>query len=214
MDPILEKEIQNLIDNHKGDEGRLEFILSSVQNNKELYNSDQKFLVNLLEKHSYDPHIFQHLKFFNPKIIEKKINVTTFADNIDDSYIFKDKIHEDVSFTHKNKRNATILAVVLGIMGIGGIGHFYIRRTARGLGFLFSMIAIFLFAVAVELSFLQYIPIIDMPWNMPEFFTFIGLIPIFLFVANTAIFIWQIIDVRKLCNNYNDHFIKTQENLW
>ena len=76
------------------------------------------------------------------------------------------------------------------------------------------MIAIFLFAVAVELSFLQYIPIIDIAWNMPEFFTFIGLIPIFLFVGNTAIFIWQIIDVRKLCNNYNDHFIKTQENLW
>ncbi len=213
MDPILAKEIQNLIDNQKGDIGRLEFILSSLKSNKELYNSDQKYLVNLLEKHSYDPHIFEHLKFFNPKIIQKKLNVTTFADNVDDSYRFKDVIHDSASITPKNKRNATILAVVLGIMGIGGIGHLYIRKTARGLGFLFSMLAIFLFAVAAELSFLQYIPIIDIAWNIPEFFTFIGLIPIFLFAVNTAIFIWQIFDVRKLCKKYNDQLEKTPENL-
>ncbi len=213
MDAVLEKEIQNLIDNQKGDTGRLQFILSSIQNNKELYNSDQKFLVNLLEKHSYDPHIFEHLKFFNPKIIEKKVNVTTFADNIDDSDNSKNVIHDDVSLTPKNKRNATILAVVFGLIGIAGIGHFYIRKTARGLGFLFLMIAVFLFAVAIQLSFLQYIPVIDIAWNIPEFFTFIGLIPIFLFITNTAIFIWQILDVRKLCKKHNAHLEKTQKNL-
>lgn len=213
MDAILEKEIQNLIDNHKGDAGRLEFILSSIQNNKELYNSDQKFLVNLLEKHSYDPHIFQHLKFFNPKIIEKKVNITTFADNIDDSYIFKDKIHEHISSTPKNKRNATILAVVLGIMGIGGIGHLYIGKTGRGLGILFSIIAIFLTSF-VAFSFFEFLPVLDITWNMPPIFSFIGLIPFSLFVINTAIFIWQIFDVRKLCKKYNVHFENTQENLW
>ena len=68
--------------------------------------------------------------------------------------------------------------------------------------------------MAVELSFLPYIPIIDIPWDIPEFFTFIGLIPILLFVVNTIIFVWQIIDVRKLVKKYNDHFDKTQENLW
>ncbi len=214
MDSILSKEIQNLIDNRRGDTGRLEFILISIQENKELYNSDQKFLIDLLEKHSLDENILDHLHFFNQKNMPKKETVTTFADNISDSDVSQNIIYDHKSLNPKNKRNATVLAVVLGIMGIGGMGHLYIRRTARGLGFLFSMIAIFLLAVAVELSFLQYIPIIDIAWNMPEFFTFIGLIPIFLFVVNTAIFIWQIIDVRKLCNNYNDHFIKTQENLW
>jgi len=59
MDAILEKEIQNLIDNKRGDTGRLEFILSSLQENKEIYNSDQKFLISLLEKHSYDENILR-----------------------------------------------------------------------------------------------------------------------------------------------------------
>ena len=212
MDSILAKEIQNLIDDKRGDTGRLEFILSSIQENKNIYNTDQKFLIDLLEKHSLDENILEHLHFFNQKNMPKKETVTTFADNISD--ISQNIVYDHKSLTPKNKRNATVLAVVLGIMGIGGIGHLYIRRTARGLGFLFSMIAIFLFAVAVALSFLQYVPIIYNEWNTPEFFTFIGLIPIFLFVVNIAIFIWQIIDVRKLCNNYNDHFIKTQENLW
>ncbi len=214
MDTILSKEIQNLIDNRQGDTGRLEFILTSIQENKELYNSDQKFLIDLLEKHSFDENIFEHLHFFNQKNMPKKETVTTFVDNISDTEISQNIIYDHKSLIPKNKRTATVLAVVLGIMGIGGIGHLYIRKTARGLGFLFSMIAVFLFAVAIFLSFLQYVPIVYNEWNMPEFFTFIGLIPIFLFVVNTAIFIWQIIDVRKLCNNYNDHFIKTQENLW
>ena len=214
MDSILSKEIQNLIDNRRGDTGRLEFILSSIQENKNIYNSDQKFLIDLLEKHSLDENILDHLHFFNQKNMPKKETVTTFVDNIQDTDISQNIIYDHKSLIPKNKRNATVLAVVLGIMGIGGIGHLYIRRTARGLGFLFSMFAVFLFAVAVELTFLQYIPIIDMAWNMPEFFTFIGLIPIFLFVVNTAIFVWQIIDVRKLCTKYNDHFVKTQENLW
>ena len=213
MDSILSKEIQNLIDDRRGDTGRLEFILSSIQENKEIYNSDQKFLIDLLEKYSLDENILEQLDFFNQKNMPKKETVTTFADNITNTDISQDMIYDHKSLTPKNKRNATVLAVVLGIMGIGGIGHLYIKRTARGLGFLFSMIAIFLFAVAVELTILQYIPIIYLPWNIPESL-FFALIPIFLFVVNTAIFIWQIIDVRKLCNNYNDHFIKTQENLW
>jgi len=214
MDPILAKEIQNLIDNHKGDTGRLEFILSSLKINKEIYNSDQKFLVNLLEKHSYDPHILEHLAFFNPKNMQKKGNLTTFAASLKDSKIYKAVLNKPVSFTPKNKRNATVLAIVLGIVGIGGIGHLYIRQTARGLGILLSMITIFLLSVAVELSFIQYLPIIDIAWNIPEFFTFIGLISIFLFAVNTIIFIWQIFDVRKLCKKYNAHLDNTKVNLW
>ena len=63
MDSILAKEIQNLIDNRRGDTGRLEFILSSIQENKNVYNTDQKFLIDLLEKHSLDENILEHLHF-------------------------------------------------------------------------------------------------------------------------------------------------------
>jgi hypothetical protein len=212
MDLILSKEIQNLIDNRRGDTGRLEFILSSIQENKELYNSDQKFLIDLLEKYSLDENILDHLHFFNQDNIPAKETVTTFADNIQDSDTSQEIIYDHKSLTPKNKRNATVLAVVLGILGLGGIGHLYIRKTARGLGILFSNITVFL--VGIAFFFFESFPIIDIAWEVPVFFSFIELIPLLLFFTNTGIFIWQIIDVRKLCKNYNDHFIKTQENLW
>ena len=215
MDPILEKEIQNLIDNNHGDTGRLEFILSSIKEDREIYNTDQKFLISLLEKHSYDENILEHLHFFNQKNIPKKETVTTFADNIQDSKTNEDsETYQDVISNHKskNKRNATVLAVVLGILGIGGIGHIYIGKIARGLGILFSNITVFV--LSFSFFFFESLPIIDITWEVSEFFSFIELVLLSLFLINTGIFIWQIIDVRKLAKKYNDHFGKTQENLW
>ena len=212
MDLILAKEIQNLIDNNRGDTGRLEFILSSIKENKDIYNTDQKFLIDLLEKHSFDENILDHLDFFNQKNMPKKETVTTFADNIQESDISQNVIYDHKSLTPKSKRNATVLAVLVGILGIGGIGHLYIGKKARGLGFLFSNITVYLLGFAF--SFFEYSPIIDMTWEVSEFFSFTELILLFLFFINSGIFIWQIIDVSKLCNKFNDNFIKTQENLW
>ncbi len=212
MDTILEKEIQNLIDNKKGDTGRLEFILSSIKEDKEIYNTDQKFLISLLEKHSYDENILDHLHFFNQKNMPKKETVTTFADNIQESETYQDVIYNQKSKTPKNKINATILAVVLGIFGLGGIGHIYIGKIAKGFGILISMITVSL--VNVISFFLEPLAIIDITWEVPGPFSFIELIIVLLAFVGLGIFIWQIIDVRKLTKKYNDHFSKTQENLW
>jgi len=81
VDPVLEKEIQNLIDQKLGDSERLKFILESIKNNKKVYNSDQKYLINLLTTHSKDEDILERLDFLNP---EKKESVTTFADNAEE----------------------------------------------------------------------------------------------------------------------------------
>lgn len=212
MDPILEKEIQNLIDNKKGDTGRLEFILSSIKEDKEIYNTDQKFLISLLEKHSYDENILEHLHFFNQKNIPKKETVTTFADNIQESETYQDVIYNHKSKTPKNKNNATVLAVVLGILGLGGIGHIYIGKIAKGFGILISMITISLMSVIS--FFLEPLAIIDITWEVPGPFSLIELIIVLLAFVGLGIFIWQIVDVRKLTKKYNDHFSKTQENLW
>ncbi len=217
MDAILEKEIQNLIDNHRGDTGRLEFILSSIKENKEIYNTDQKFLINLLEKHSFDENILEHLHFFNQKNIPKKETVTTFADNIadsktnQDSETYQDVIYDHKSKTTKNKNNATVLAIVLGIFGLGGIGHIYIGKIAKGFGILISTVIVSLVSVV---SFFLEPAIIDIPLDIPGPFSFMELIPLLLTFVGLGIFIWQITDVRKLVKKYNDHFEKTQENLW
>lgn len=80
MDPVLAKEIQNLIDDNIGDHHRLEFILESMKNNKKIYNSDQKYLAFLLSQHSKDEDILERLNSLNEKPEEP---VVTFADDAD-----------------------------------------------------------------------------------------------------------------------------------
>ena len=77
MDPVLAKEIQNLIDDNRGDHHRLEFLLESIKNNKKVYNSDQKYLASLLSEHSTDDDILERLDSLNEKPEE---TVVTFAD--------------------------------------------------------------------------------------------------------------------------------------
>lgn len=77
MDPVLAKEIQNLIDDNRGDNHRLQFILESMKNNKKIYNSDQKYLALLLSEHSSDEDILERLNSLNEKPEEP---VVTFAD--------------------------------------------------------------------------------------------------------------------------------------
>lgn len=71
FDPVIAKEIQNLIDNTIGDTQRLEFIQKSLQEEKKIYNSDQKYLSTLLAEHSKDEDILERLDFLNPKPAKK-----------------------------------------------------------------------------------------------------------------------------------------------
>jgi hypothetical protein len=100
----------------------------------------------------------------------------------------------------------------MGILGLGGIGHLYIGKTKKGIGILISMISISLLNLAS--LFIDLVPIIDITLDVPGPFSFIELIPLLLTFVGLGIFIWQIIDVRKLCKNYNNHFQKTQDSLW
>jgi len=73
MDPVLDKEIQNLIDSNIGDTSRLQFIKESLQDKKNIYNSDKKYLSDLLSKNSKDEDILERLDhYLNPKIIKNK----------------------------------------------------------------------------------------------------------------------------------------------
>jgi len=73
MDPVLDKEIQNLIDSNIGDTSRLQFIKESLQGKKNIYNSDKKYLSELLSKNSKDEDILERLDhYLNPKIIKSK----------------------------------------------------------------------------------------------------------------------------------------------
>lgn len=72
FDPVIDKEIQNLIDSNVGDTKRLEFILKSLKEEKKIYNSDRKYLSDLLKKHSSDDNILERLDYLNPKPVVYK----------------------------------------------------------------------------------------------------------------------------------------------
>lgn len=78
MDPVLDKEIQSLIEGNLGDNQRLEFIRDSLKTKKPLYNSDQRYLIQLLKEHSKDNDILERLDFLNPKKTEKKKPIVTY----------------------------------------------------------------------------------------------------------------------------------------
>ena len=48
---ISEETVQRLLDLKVGDTGRLEFIMETLEKNKSLYKSDQKYLTNLISKY-------------------------------------------------------------------------------------------------------------------------------------------------------------------
>ena len=84
FDPVIDKEIQNLIDDNIGDIQRLEYIQKSLKEEKKIYNSDQKYLSSVLAKHSKDENILERLDFLNPKTGKEKTGAT-FADNVEES---------------------------------------------------------------------------------------------------------------------------------
>lgn len=71
MDPIIDKEIQNLIDNERGDHHRLLFIQKSLREEKKVYNTDQKYLMKLLNQYSKEENILDRLDYLNPKVSKK-----------------------------------------------------------------------------------------------------------------------------------------------
>lgn len=205
IDPIIDKEIQNLIDSNIGDTQRLEYIRKSLQEEKKIYNSDQKYLSELLAKHSKDEDILERLDFLNPKKTEKEKTgaTTTFADNVeentnDNSKGFTQENVDQVLLNTKIKNEGTafLLAIIFGILGFPGVGHIYIGKIKRGIGFILLMIPVGALAVA------------GMIFHPFFFISFLGI------VVWLVVFIWQLKEVKKLCTQYNEHFLKTKEELW
>ena len=87
----------------------------------------------------------------------------------------------------KSEGTTLILTIVLGIFGLGGIGHIYLGNITRGIVIL--IVGIILLVVSAV--------------------TFgIGLIILIPFA------IWVVYDARKQCKHYNDHLEQTGKPPW
>ncbi|MBC8502087.1 MAG: zinc ribbon domain-containing protein [Nitrosopumilus sp.] len=87
----------------------------------------------------------------------------------------------------KSEGTTLILTVILGIFGLGGIGHIYLGNITRGIVIL--IVGIILLGVVLVTFGIGYIILIPFA-------------------------IWVIFDARKQCKHYNDHLEQTGRPPW
>ncbi len=93
---------------------------------------------------------------------------------------------------YKSADTATILAAVLGIFGLCGIGHMYAGRVGKGVGLLIGTIILFIIGFATVMF---------------------GVGAIFL-IGGFILYIWHIFDARNLCRQYNDFLSRNGRPPW
>lgn len=110
--------------------------------------------------------------------------------------------------SNKSEGLALLLAILPGVFGLLGIGHLYASRIRRGVllligGLLLSGIGSACFIIG-SLSGLVVTPsgVLLMQEAPPELFIYWG-IGFFVSLCGLALWIWQIIDARAVCRQYN-----------
>jgi len=93
---------------------------------------------------------------------------------------------------YKSEGTTLILAILLGLFGFCGIGHMYVGRIGRGVGILIGVWV--LYAIGGATLFI----LIGIPFVIGGF----------------ILFIWQIIDARNLCQEYNNYLLNNGRPPW
>ena len=114
---------------------------------------------------------------------------------------------------YKSESTTLVLSIVIGLMGIMGVGHIYLGRIRRGVIILIiglsSWIAIFIpIGILGLLGNLEESS--DDPTAIIAIFGGFAVVGIGVFV----LFIWQILNSRKLCKEYNEYFDKHGKSPW
>ena len=94
--------------------------------------------------------------------------------------------------SYKSEGTTLVLAILLGLLMINGVGHLYVSKVGKGVAILIGSL-ILLIAGAVTIFF------------------GVGFI---LLIIYFIIFIWQIIDARKLCQEYNNYLLNNGRPPW
>jgi TM2 domain-containing membrane protein YozV len=121
------------------------------------------------------------------------------------------------SFKHYKSEGITlVLSIVLGLMGLMGIGHIYVGKVKRGIAILIGGLFIWVI-VFIPIGFLS---VLEESQELSEeeimtqlFGPMIGALIIGA-IAGFALFIWQILNARSLCRDYNLYCEKKGEPPW
>lgn len=113
----------------------------------------------------------------------------------------------------KSEGTTMVLSIIVGLMGIMGIGHIYLGKTKRGV--IILIIGIFSWS-------LLFVPTIlllgsDIPmdeYTLEKRLSDMTTIIIIGVIGVIALFIWQIIDARRLCKKYNRYLLDNEQPPW
>ena len=94
--------------------------------------------------------------------------------------------------SYKSEGTTLVLAIVLGLFMINGVGHLYVSKVGKGVAILIGSIIL---AIA----------------GFATIFFGVGVI---LLIIYFIIFIWQIVDSRKLCQEYNNYLLNNGRPPW
>ena len=133
----------------------------------------------------------------------------------------EEKIEEQekitTSFKHYKSEGITlVLSIVLGLMGLMGIGHIYVGKVKRGIIILIAGLFIWVI-VFIPIGFLS---VLDESQDLSEEQIMTRILGpmmgalIIGGIAGFALFIWQIINARSLCKDYNMYCEKKGEPPW
>jgi len=158
----LIKKIQSLLELGKGDPDRLQHILNSVQQGKTLFLSDQKYLDSLIEKQLEKPSSSE--KNSDEVVAELRKRITDLEEKVSEQSTTKNKsedqgeieelrrdlnhqktlkeLQRQSEFWKKDMSSVTLAAVIGGIFGINGLGHFMIGKNGSGVGYLIGGIVL------------------------------------------------------------------------
>ena len=76
-----------------------------------------------------------------------------------------------------------------GLIGLQGIGYFYLGKIGKGIGYLVGSLALFIAAIVLI--------------TIPSPFMGIGAVCLVVYIC---MFVWQILDSWRLCRQYNDYY--------
>lgn len=222
--PMNPDQIDSLIKLGIGDMERLKHIKQSIEQGKTVYNSDRDYVERLISQQ------IANLAKNNESETEKVENVEPKSESemnsnvaycgkcgqkVDGTIYFCPKcgsqinqsdskrIENNYQNSHsqsnansrlqrpaewKSESITLLLSILLGLFGIQGVGHMYVGKIVKGVVILIGSFVLFIVAIVLVLTIVG--AVIGIP----------------LIIIYIVMFIWQILDSRKLCREYNDYY--------
>jgi len=122
-----------------------------------------------------------------------------------------DKQKTSVSVNYKSKRKTLVLSVMVGLLGLMGVGHIYLGRLRRGI---IILIIAPLSWTMILISYTMLGLVEPQEDVMVAAIGVLGGITLVLVMVFLVLFIWQILNSRKLCKEYNEYLEQNGRAPW